>query len=169
MHLQLFEPQYFGALVAAVAELERHYFGAAAVEPSAIESSLRSGMLSEDSGVQVLLALDGSEVAGFATFSLLYPAPEQRAQLFMKDLFVRQQWRSTGLGEKLMKHLAAFAVQKNCIRFDWTTERTNKGAMSFYERLGALPVAEKVYYRLTGKALESLAGNVISQPNPGDA
>jgi GNAT superfamily N-acetyltransferase len=75
----------------------------------------------------------------------------------MKDLYVRQQWRSKGVGELLMKHLAAYAVEQRCVRFDWTTETNNKGAVMFYERLGAVAVAEKVYYRLTGTALQKLA------------
>ncbi len=169
MHLQLYQDRHFSALAVAMTELDQHYFGSKAAPLPEVENSLRAGMLSAESGVTVLLALDADEVAGLATFSLLYPAPEQRAQLFMKDLFVRQAWRSAGVGHALMKYLANYAVQKNCVRFDWTTEITNTGAMSFYERLGAAPVAEKIYYRLTGNALLELARSETSPRTAGDA
>jgi len=41
--------------------------------------------------------------------------------------------------------------------------------MSFYERLGAAPVAEKIYYRLTGNALLELARSETSPRTAGDA
>jgi ribosomal protein S18 acetylase RimI-like enzyme len=75
----------------------------------------------------------------------------------MKDLFVRKNWRGRGVGEQVMQFLASHAVSLNCVRFDWTTENTNTGAMAFYNSLGAEHVKQKVYYRLTGGALENLA------------
>ncbi|MCV2348772.1 GNAT family N-acetyltransferase [Paucibacter sp. Y2R2-4] len=120
--------------------------------------------MAADAGVQIVVAQDGDEVAALATFSLLYPARQQRGQLIMMDLFARQRWRSRGLGEQLMRYLAAYALQRNCIRFDWTTESSNTGAMSFYQRLGAEHVTEKVYYRLTGQALQALAGEPAQTP-----
>jgi GNAT superfamily N-acetyltransferase len=87
----------------------------------------------------------------------------------MKDLFVRQRWRSKGVGERIMQFLAVYAVSLNCARFDWTTENTNAGAMAFYKRLGAEQVTQKVYYRLTGAALEALAKARVAREGEGDA
>ena len=157
MRFQPFDESLFPALVRAMHELDQHYFGARGASAEALSQSLKQGLLGADSGVQVLVALDGAEIAGLAPYSLLYPAPQQGGQLFMKDLFVRQAWRGQGLGEQLMRRLAAYAVEKNCVRFDWTTESGNQGAMAFYERLGAQAVTEKVYYRLSGAELQALA------------
>jgi ribosomal protein S18 acetylase RimI-like enzyme len=68
-----------------------------------------------------------------------------------------------------MQFLAAHAVKLNCVRFDWTTEETNPGAMAFYARLGAERVKEKVYYRLTGSALLALATGGLPGHNRDDA
>jgi ribosomal protein S18 acetylase RimI-like enzyme len=164
LRIQPYAGRYFAALAEAMVELDRHYFGERGAGLAEVEASLRAGMLGPDSGVRVLLAIDGDAVAGLATFTLLYPAPEQRGQLFMKDLFVRERWRGRGVGERLMRHLAAHAVARGCVRFDWTTENTNAGAMAFYERLGATPVRQKVYYRLTGADLQALAQDTITPP-----
>jgi ribosomal protein S18 acetylase RimI-like enzyme len=169
VRIQLYENNHFAALSEAMYELDRYYFGERGATHQEIESSLKRGMLGAESGVRVLIAIEADEVAGLATFALLYPAPEQRGQLFMKDLFVRERWRGRRLGEALMQFLAKYAVQQNCVRFDWTTENTNTGAMAFYQRLGAQHVAEKVYYRLTGSALRALAGDEASSPASSDA
>jgi GNAT superfamily N-acetyltransferase len=157
MQIGFFEPAMMQALATALHELDQHYFGEHAATPAQVLAHLQNRILAPDSGVQVVVALDGSAVAALATVSLLYPAPEQRGQLFMKDLYVCQAWRGQGLGEQLMRFLARYAVRHNCVRFDWTTETSNSGARSFYDRLGARTVPEKVYYRLAGDALLQLA------------
>jgi len=158
MKIDFFSADQTEAVVDAFHALSRHYHGEAALPREAVRRNLLDNVLAPDSGVRIVVASDGAEVAGVATIALLYPAPQERGQLFMKDLFVRDPWRSTGLGEQLMRFIARHAVARGCVRFDWTTERTNTGAVAFYERLGAKVVPEKVYFRLTGDELTALAG-----------
>jgi GNAT superfamily N-acetyltransferase len=167
VRIQFFEPTLFPPLVEAMYELDQHYFGQAGATREAVAASMERGLLSNESGVKVVVAMDHGEVAGLATISLLFPAPEQRGQLFMKDLFVRQRWRSKGVGEQIMQFLAVHALSLNCVRFDWTTENTNAGAMTFYKRIGAEHVKQKVYYRLTGAALEALAKTTVAREREG--
>jgi GNAT superfamily N-acetyltransferase len=169
VRIQFFEPQHFQSLVDAMHELDQHYFGHGGATRQDVAASIEQGLLGPSSGVKVVLAMDKGEVAGLATISLLFPAPEQRGQLFMKDLFVRARWRSKGVGERFMQFLAAHAVSLNCVRFDWTTENTNAGAMAFYARLGAEHVSQKVYYRLTGQALNALAEGALAGERASDA
>ncbi len=157
MLVSFFEHTHVLALADALHELNRHYFGESASPQEVVQEHLVSDILGPHSGVQIVTALDGKRVAGLATISLLYPAPQEQAQLFMKDLYVCQAWRGQGVGEKIMRFLAQHALSMNCIRFDWTTEKTNPGAMSFYERLGAKRVQEKVYYRMGPEAILELA------------
>jgi GNAT superfamily N-acetyltransferase len=157
MRIQFYDQSLFEPLVTAMHELDEHYFGESATSRDFVATSLERGLLGTDSGVRVVLALDQGQVAGLATVSLLFPAPEQRGQLFMKDLFVCKRWRGQRVGEQIMQFLATHAVKHNCVRFDWTTEDTNPGAMAFYARLGAEHVKQKVYYRLSGAALLALA------------
>jgi len=56
-----------------------------------------------------------------------------------------------------MRFLARLAVERGCVRFDWTAETDNPDALGFYDRLGARRVADKVYYRFDGEALQRLA------------
>lgn len=144
-------------LAEAFVELHRHYVGDAAPSLQAVAANLRDEVLAPASGVRVVVARDEGRIAGLATFAILYPAPGARGQLFMKDLYVRDGWRGRGVGEAIMGLLARHAVASGCVRFDWTTETGNPGAIAFYERLGATRVTEKVYFRLDGPALEAFA------------
>jgi hypothetical protein len=48
-------------------------------------------------------------------------------------------------------------LERGCTRFDWTAETGNSEALTFYDRLGARRVEEKVYFRFDGEALKALA------------
>ncbi len=145
------------ALAPVFAELHRHYAGDAAPPLATVAANLRDRVLAPGSGVRVVTARQGGRIAALATVALLYPAPGAQGQLFMKDLYVCDGWRGHGVGEQLMRFLAAQALAEGCVRFDWTTETGNPGAVAFYERLGAQRVQEKIYFRLTGAALQALA------------
>ena len=157
VEIAFFAPDDLEPVVDVFHELGRHYFGVQAGARHAVRAHVSADILGPDSGVRIVVARDGAAVAGLATVARLYPAPQERAQLFMKELYVGAAWRGQGIGERLMRFLARHAVETNCVRFDWTTERTNHGARAFYELLGAATVDEKVYYRLTGAALAAAA------------
>lgn len=163
MHIRLYEGTDHAPLAQAFAELYRHYFADAAPPYETILRALEHEVLAPEASIRVAVAEDGPEIAGLATFAILYPAPGSRGQLFMKDLFVRAAWRGHGVGERLMGFLARHAVAQGCVRLDWTTETGNPGAIGFYERLGASRVAEKIYFRLAGEALTAFAARSPGQ------
>lgn len=166
MPVAFYDPSHFEALVAAFQDMGRHYFGDTAPDEPTLRATLAGEVLGPDSGVRLVLALDGAQVAGFATVSILYPAPGFKGQLFMKDLYVCSAWRGRGIGEQLMRFLAAHALATGCVRFDWTTEDGNAGAIAFYERLGARRVPEKIYFRLTVPEIQALAAASPDDASP---
>jgi hypothetical protein len=58
----------------------------------------------------------------------------------------------------LIRFVARYAVAHNCVRFDWTVDGDNEGALTFYRRMGASP-ADKVYFRVSGEDLARLASD----------
>ena len=50
------------------------------------------------------------------------------------------------------------AVEKGCVRVDWSCLNWNKTAKDFYGKLGAVCLDEWELYRLTGKRLLEFAG-----------
>lgn len=146
-------------LAALFHALDLHYWGAAAPSAEAMAAHVRDKILAPQSNCEIALAETAGEAVGIATFAIVYPAPHLSGQLFLKDLFTTAEARGRGIGEKLMRFLAALAVARGCSRLDWTAEAENPGAMAFYERLGAQRVENKVYYRLDSGALAALAAS----------
>jgi len=104
-------------------------------------------------------------VLGFAaislTFSLVEPAPDRRRQCWLKELYVRESHRGMGVGETLMTWVARYAIENACCRVDWPVRASNSRGISFYERLGAKLVDDRLSYRLGEPDLGTLARSTL--------
>lgn len=144
------------ALVDLFHAIDVHYWGAAAPAPVPMARHVEEAVLTFRS-CEIALAERKGRAVGLATFAVLYPAPDLGGQLFLKDLFALAEARGQGVGRAFMGFLARLAVERGCVRFDWTAETDNPEALRFYDRLGAGRVGEKVYYRCEGETLRRLA------------
>ena len=91
-------------------ELERYYFGEKAASESELASYLKQQVFSEYSGVKVVAAYDGQRIIGFATYTMMFPAPRLSGQMYMKDLFVSSLTRGKGVGLELIKTITDLKV-----------------------------------------------------------
>ena len=157
MNIRFFEPADTDSVAVLLQEMSRHYNGADASSYEAVRENLVENILGRDSGVRIVVALENKRVSGIAMISLLYPAPKERGQLFMKEIYVAVDARSSGIGRQLMSWIANYAVSKNCSRFDWTVDADNVKAVDFYKKLGATHVADKLYFRFNDNKLETYA------------
>ncbi len=105
-----------------------------------------------------LMALDGAEAVGFATWTLTFPAGPGVA-LYMKELFVSASARRKGVARKLMAGLIDIAKTKNCTRLDWQTDETNQNSQAFYKGISA-PNFSKQTYRITAGDFEDFLRNL---------
>jgi GNAT superfamily N-acetyltransferase len=101
----------------------------------------------------VLLARDGEDVVGFASYSFLWPAVGLTHSLYLKELYVRQARQRDGIGRRLMQKLCELAIKNGCSRVEWTTDTSNADAQRFYQALGASACGTKVFYRLEKDAV----------------
>jgi len=138
-------------------EMESYYFGDKAVSYDEMLAYLTNRVFSPYSGVTVLGAWQKGTLVGFATFTLMFPAPKCSGQAYMKDLFTSADVRGQGVAKSLMQFIAAFAIEHGCTRFDWTAETTNPKAAGFYLSLGASLIEEKQYFRLDHERLQTFA------------
>lgn len=143
-------------LTELIEEANRHYWGEAQSH-EAMSAKTAKALVNNLSGCQTILAFDAGIPKGFATISILLPAPSEHGTLFLKDLFVSQKARGAGLGQVFMRFLAQHAVKQGCTRFDWTAETSNPRAIAFYDDLKASRVEEKVYFRFSDEDLQAFA------------
>jgi GNAT superfamily N-acetyltransferase len=129
-------------------EMDRFY-GAVDVEP--LEERVRQindALFSNPAGAHALLAWDGTQLAGMAAYSFLWPAVGLTRSLYLKELYVSEGHRRRGVGKLLMQALLETAVKHGCSRVEWTTDSDNSDAQAFYEMLGLPKHLSKVFYRL---------------------
>jgi len=127
-------------------------------EPSDIEKAL----FGPNPAAEALIARDEARSGfpvGFALFFHTFSTFLGRRGLWLEDLFVQPEYRGAGVGRALLKQLAAIARHRACARFEWSVLDWNEPAIGFYERLGATILTDWRIARVTGMALERLAGD----------
>jgi GNAT superfamily N-acetyltransferase len=124
---------------------------------TATEESLRETLFGPSPSAEVLLAYDDEEPVGFAVYFFNYSSFVDRQGLYLEDLYVRPEARGKGAGRQLLRHLARVAIERGCCRLEWAVLDWNEPAIGFYKRLGAHAMDDWTVFRLSGKALESLA------------
>lgn len=141
-------------LIHALAEYER--------EPGAVRlerEELRRHLFGPRPYAEVILAeTETGESAGFALFFHNFSTWEGRPGIYLEDLFVRPEHRGQGYGKALLVALARLARERGCARLEWAVLDWNEPSIRFYRALGAVPMDEWTTYRVTGEALERLAG-----------
>lgn len=143
------------AMAALLAEMDRFYGAEPAEAEQDRERQIGEALFAEPVAGYALLARDRVRLAGLAAYSYVWPAVGLRRSLYLKELYVAQEYRRQGVGTLLMTALFEIAAARGCSRVEWTTDNDNNGAMRFYTRLGAPVCESKVFYRVqdTGSRL----------------
>jgi len=105
-----------------------------------------------------LIAEHDEQPAGFALYFFNYSTWAGRPGLYLEDIFVQPEFRRLGIGQELLRRVAAIAVEKGCARLNWEVLDWNTPAIEFYRALGADFLDEWRNMRVTGEALHRLAG-----------
>ena len=145
------------ALAELLHDMDRHYWGDEAPSADEWRRFLDAVVLPASKSCEIVIAEQDGKPVGLATFAVLYPAAKLTGQMYLKELYTAAEARGQGVGRRIMEFLARLARERDCSRIDWVTERTTPRAMAFYDRLGAQRMDQRVYYRLDGEALTTLA------------
>ncbi len=105
-----------------------------------------------------LIAEQDGVPAGFAFYFFDYSTWLGRPGIYLEDLFVHPEFRGLGIGKALLQRVAAIALEKGCARLKWQVLDWNTPAIDFYQAMGAEFMDEWRTVRLSGPALERLAG-----------
>jgi len=134
-------------------------------EPDAVIASvrdIRENLFGENSVAFCHVAEVDGKVVGIAIWFLNYSTWLGKAGLYLEDLFVKPEFRGSGLGLKLMKTLAQLCVDRGYERFQWWVLDWNEPSINFYKSIGAEAMDEWTVYRLSGSALKSFAASSTS-------
>jgi GNAT superfamily N-acetyltransferase len=80
----------------------------------------------------------------FFTYSSFLALPT----LYLEDIFVLQEYRQKGIGEKMFSFIKQVAKREGCGRIEFTVLKWNTSAQQFYKKNGA-ECLEWDFYRVT--------------------
>ncbi|TGN21663.1 GNAT family N-acetyltransferase [Empedobacter tilapiae] len=86
------------------------------------------------------------QITGILVYYFLPYTIQNRPAIYMKELYVDENYRGHKIGEQLMNALKIEAEQNNCNQIKWTVAPWNKAGQKFYERLGATENNEWLNY-----------------------
>ena len=144
-------------LIHDLAEYER--------SPESVEigaEQLRAALFGPSPTVFAHVAEDRGRVEGMAIWFLTFSTWTGRSGIHLEDLYVRPEARSSGIGRALLAELATIARRSGYARLEWSVLDWNESALRFYRSMGAVPLDEWTAYRLSGTALDALAGGTRS-------
>lgn len=124
----------------------------------ATESDIARDLFGPNPRVFCDIAEAGGEPIGFALWFYSYSTFRGRHGIYLEDLFVRPQARGRGAGKALLRRLARRCVEERLGRLEWAVLDWNAPAIGFYDSLGAEALGDWIVRRLTGEALDRLAG-----------
>jgi len=125
----------------------------------ASEMLLQRALFGERRFAEAVIAYYHDEPAGFEVFFHNFSTFLARPGIYLEDLYVSPHFRGKGVGKELLVYLAQIAKERNCGRLEWAVLDWNEPSIAFYKKLGAIPLNDWTTFRVTGKALDTLANN----------
>jgi ribosomal protein S18 acetylase RimI-like enzyme len=94
----------------------------------------------------VFMAHDGDNSHGFVQLYPSFSSVNMKRIWVLNDLFVKEQTRGKGVGEKLLKQAIEFAKKTGAIGIFLETAKENVIAQRLYEKIGFEKEAHYFYY-----------------------
>src|SRR5688572_19737721 len=123
------------------------------------EADMRSALFGARPVIEALIAVVDDAPAGYALFFPTFSTFLGKPGLYLEDLYVRPAARGVGAGRKLLEHLARIVVERGWGRLEWSVLDWNEPSIAFYRKMGATAMDEWTVFRITGQALQKLAGS----------
>jgi GNAT superfamily N-acetyltransferase len=96
---------------------------------------------------KILTASEGKNILGYAFYFFTYSSFLARPSLYLEDIFITENSRNLGIGKLFFNELLRIAGKNKCGRMEWCVLDWNKNAIEFYNKLGAKPLNDWIYYR----------------------
>ncbi|MEO9510505.1 MAG: GNAT family N-acetyltransferase [Flavobacteriaceae bacterium] len=117
---------------------EQHaIFENAPYNPSDKIQKLDRYLFSNNPCVYCLVVEKGNNLIGYATYMKQFSTWDSDFYIYMDCLFMTEESRGFGIGEKLINKIKLEGVKNQCTHIQWQTPDFNKRAIKFYNRIGA--------------------------------
>ena len=113
----------------------------------AARSRLRADCLSKEPKYEAYVGIIGEKCVAYMIFVFTYSSFLALPTLFLEDIFVLEEYRRQGIGEKMFDYCVKMAKRKGCGRVEFIVLKWNEAAQKFYEKKKAKRL-DWYFYRL---------------------
>ncbi|WP_246485436.1 GNAT family N-acetyltransferase [Aminobacter carboxidus] len=121
------------------------------------EDDIRRFGFGENPAFQAVIAEVNSTFAGMCLFFPVFSTWYGRPGVFVQDLFVDEQFRSLGIGERLLRHVAGLCRDNGGVYMRLAVDNANTRAHPFYTRLGFAWTNDQRSYIASGPTFAALS------------
>lgn len=136
IHIRKVAPKDLAALV-DLCHAHAEYEKAAYTKEGKVEMLAKHLCTSEPSCICLVLSYKGSLIA-YASLIKQFSTWDANFYLYLDCLFIQEEFRGLGLGQKMMEAVKQEAFEQGCTSIQWQTPDFNHLAIKFYENVGAL-------------------------------
>ena len=149
------EPADIPAILEMIRELAE--FEKLSDQVVATEADYEKNLFGENPAAEALIAeTENGDAVGYAIFFSTFSTFLGKAGLWLEDLYVRPDFRGSGVGKRLLRCGAEMASERGAGRYEWCVLDWNKNAIDFYENAGADILQEWRIVRLEKEGIEKL-------------
>ena len=120
-------------------------------------ANLANALFGDDPPLKGIVAEVASEYAGMSLFFRTYSTWFGRIGVYVQDIFVEPRFRGQGIGDSLLRHVAALARAQGAGYLRLTVDAGNHSAQRFYRRMGLAYGETDQSYAAFGPAFDALA------------
>jgi len=110
------------------------------------EQNLSKYLFSENPTVFCLVAEWENSIIGYSSYMKQFSTWDANFYIYMDCLFLTEESRGYGIGEKMMNVIKEEAEKLNCNLIQWQTPDFNTRAIKFYDRIGGISKTKERYF-----------------------
>jgi ribosomal protein S18 acetylase RimI-like enzyme len=121
------------------------------------EESLENSMFGKNSFVQSLIVFADEMPIAYAIFFPHFSSFKGQTGVYLEDIYIKPEFRSFGIGEKMIREIAKIGKAQNASRIDFQVLKSNEKGINFYKKLGAVCNENETHFKFDDEAFENLA------------
>jgi GNAT superfamily N-acetyltransferase len=119
--------------------------------------NLQNVLFGENSFVQSLIAFADETPIAYAIFFPYFSSFKGQRGTYLEDIYIKPEFRSFGIGEKMLRKIAQIGKAQNASRIDFQVSDMNEKAINFYKNLGAVCNKDETHFKFDDGAFQNLA------------
>ncbi|MFR5265520.1 N-acetyltransferase family protein [Clostridium sp.] len=89
------------------------------------------------------------EIAGYIIYFNIFSTFKGRLGIYLEDLYIKEKYRSKGIGKKAFDYLQEVAKENNYCMLEWNCLKTNIPAMEFYKKkIKAKEIEDLIFFNI---------------------